>query len=385
MAGEDTELFKLLYQAVVDDELWPEVLDRFTHLIDARGFIIFEVFNNGNDRSIELTQHNSALDGVVLRKYVKEHNPVILSDQDMYSSIRINEDRVDLATDIDIARQLPGFYDRPNIKMVRDRGIHHWAVGYLDKDNTSRHRFSVQFTEKQGPLNDERRTTMGLHLQHLAKAIDNSDHAAALRAQQLGLMAAIDRLQIGVCVLDSRGCVVVSNSEFDRQIDEYGAFQVDYRKRLQILDPEGAELLSDLTSGIEQHGKAGARPRKEAIILGKRRHQPALCIDVVPLEREHYQDQKILGGAVLFSRDTGHSLEVDTDVVKKVFGFTKAEMRVLEHVLEGEPNKKIAEAINRSPDTVNSHIRTIFTKTDVENRTMLARLFANFSRGLLKR
>ncbi len=54
-------------------------------------------------------------------------------------------------------------------------------------------------------------------------------------------------------------------------------------------------------------------------------------------------------------------------------GLTAREGEVLRHIAAGETNAKIAEALVISPATVTRHVTNILTKTDLSNRTELAR------------
>lgn len=48
---------------------------------------------------------------------------------------------------------------------------------------------------------------------------------------------------------------------------------------------------------------------------------------------------------------------------------TDREMAILGMVAEGHPNKQIARNLDLSPDTVKSHLKNIFAKLDVDDRT----------------
>ena len=60
---------------------------------------------------------------------------------------------------------------------------------------------------------------------------------------------------------------------------------------------------------------------------------------------------------------------------------SKREVEVLERVLEGDRNKEIAYALSISQETVRVHLRTIFAKLDVHDRT--AALKVALRRGIV--
>ena len=60
---------------------------------------------------------------------------------------------------------------------------------------------------------------------------------------------------------------------------------------------------------------------------------------------------------------------------------TQREVRVLELVLQGQRNKEIAAALSISDDTVQVHLKNIFTKLDVHDRT--AAVYVALRRGII--
>jgi DNA-binding NarL/FixJ family response regulator len=62
------------------------------------------------------------------------------------------------------------------------------------------------------------------------------------------------------------------------------------------------------------------------------------------------------------------------DLIQK-YGISKREMEVIELICEGCSNKEIANRLFISVDTVKDHNSRIYLKTEVKNRTQLAKLF----------
>lgn len=51
---------------------------------------------------------------------------------------------------------------------------------------------------------------------------------------------------------------------------------------------------------------------------------------------------------------------------------TPTELKVLQLVAKGVPNRKIADQFNVAQRTIESHVHNMLTKTDLHNRTELA-------------
>ena len=136
-----------------------------------------------------------------------------------------------------------------------------------------------------------------------------------------------------------------------------------------------ARLLDDALN----HGEYGARPRKEAVLINTTDSAAALCLEIVPLRKSAEIGTRLFNGALLFSRDTTRPIEIDVNLAQLAFGLTRIESEVTRLVCEGLTNGEIAERRNRSVETINAQVKTIFGKSSVANRTQLVRLLCNFS------
>ena len=75
--------------------------------------------------------------------------------------------------------------------------------------------------------------------------------------------------------------------------------------------------------------------------------------------------------------------------IAEEFGLTDAELHVLKYLFDGYQELSMAQRLRRSPHTVHSHLRRIYAKLDVRNRTellvrtMAEHLLANQRRKLV--
>jgi DNA-binding NarL/FixJ family response regulator len=86
-----------------------------------------------------------------------------------------------------------------------------------------------------------------------------------------------------------------------------------------------------------------------------------------------------LMGMVSTMEKAKDDVQEDPEVVP--FNLTPAEIRILEHVIEGKTNKEIAEAVILSPWTVKTHIKNIYKKMQVNSRAAAVRLALKRSIG----
>ena len=67
-----------------------------------------------------------------------------------------------------------------------------------------------------------------------------------------------------------------------------------------------------------------------------------------------------------------HASQVQDSQVKRP-ALTQRELQIITHLVEGKSNKEIAQAVNLSLDTIKTHLKNIYQKLGVHNRSQAAR------------
>ncbi len=384
MSDQIRDLVLEIYDTVADPALWPGALDKFSEMIGARGCIVFEMRGEGADRRIAAPIYTSGYEAELVEGYIHAFQAQEMADQDRFEACSLAADGIDLIDDSVLTDSEDELLAQANVKQLLEYGIRHRAAGLLDKDNRARSRFSVQHSLRHGPMREEEREIAAAVLPHIAKALDLGRPAAQLSGAYKRLIAAMDRLRIAVCILDRRGRVVVTNEEFDRQRETYDAFRIDRSGRLHLHDGADGERFKALLADALNHGRHGARPRKEAIATRQGDNVSALCIEIAPLDTAEEIGSTALGGAILYSLDTSLPMTCDPSALRRIFGLTGAEAALVQLVGDGLTNAQIAEHRERSVETVNAQVKSVLNKTQCANRTQLVRLMANFGADFLR-
>ncbi|MCA8926603.1 MAG: helix-turn-helix transcriptional regulator [Alphaproteobacteria bacterium] len=392
MLGSDlNDLIVAIYDTIQNQSLWPEVLTRFADAIGARGCIVSEIEGLGDARRIVTPYVCTRYSQEQIQRYLDSFAHYEFLDQARYEHLSKITDAIDLIDQTTLAGdQLDEFLARPSVQRMQAIGVVERAGCLLDKDNTLQARFSVHFG-KEGPgLTAEVRAKMAILLPHLAKAIELGRASRQLARTNRHLLKAMDRLRMGVCLLDRFGRIEAMNGEFGRQVDAYPTYTIDGNKRLTTLDNAAQKHLNDLLSDVMMHGRFGARPRKEALTFAKFQAEVvgsttigALCIEVAPLHRLDEAGTRAFDGAVIFSLDTTRPVPFDLESMRRRFGLTKAETTTLSMIGEGLSNNEIADRRSRSPQTINTQVKSVLSKTETSNRTQLVRLMSCFGADYL--
>lgn len=365
-----------IYDAAVEPKTWPLVLDRIAEGIGARGAIVFEWSSQDASRVLSATHASSFFDPVQLATYIERCQVFEAADQDIFEAHSLQSDGINLIDDSVLAPSVAALKERKNVQILEKFGILHRAAGLLNKDNPLQARFSVQLGSDRGPLTEQNRSYLGRVLPHVAKALDLGRPATQLALENQGLIAAMDRLLIGVCVLDAQGRVVTMNTEFRRQLERYATFDLPPGGVLRLSQPADQRRFEHLKSDCLHHGQFGARPRKEAVATDE---EAVLCIELVPCTQNAEIGAKAFGGFILNSVDTSLPVHCATPAIQQAYGLTDAELALVDAIAAGKTNVQIAEERDRAVATINTQVKSILSKTRCASRTQLVRLMMSFA------
>ena len=384
--SENTDLADILlniYDTAIQPQHWPEVLDKIAHFVGARGAFIFELEVDGIEQRIQASQYSSAYVPEIVAGYMSRHNNQELIDQEIFARLSRKADTIRLICDDVLAKSEEELVGRANVQEMMRNGLRYRAGALLNKDQINHDRFALQFSRSQGPITDEHVRKAELILPHMAKVLNVARPTSQLANQYRSVADVLDKLLVGICVLDANGCIALSNREFQRQMDWHTVFRRDGSGRLVMRSDQAQSALSELRKDVANHGRFGARPRKEAIISDVGGEPHTLCVEVVPLNSAEELGEKQLRGHIIYSMDTSSSYAINSDILKSLFSLTQAEAAILELMAEGLTNPQISERRSKSQETINSQVKSILIKTGTANRTQVIRLATNISSSFI--
>lgn len=372
------ELVLDIYDTVATPGNWGHVLDRLSDRFGALGAIIFELEGQGAERRIRYDLASAFYEQDLLDGYMAAFEAHELEDHDAFLARSLAADKIDLIPDRALYDDPAHIDSKANTRAAAEFGIFHRVGCLLDKDNTARGRFTLQYGHDGVEQQALHRDAVLQVLPHVSKALSLGRPAQDLALAQQGLLEAMDRLNVGVCIMDAAARIIATNVEFQRQVDAHARLGMDASGRLMLGTAGSARLFKQMFDEVTRHGQFGARPRKEAIPLGEDATDGALCIELAPLTAVPEMGSAPLQGVILYSLDTSRPVEIDLVAVGRTFGLTSAEVELADLISEGLTNAQIAERRARAIDTVRTQVKSVLAKTGAANRTQLVRLLSGF-------
>lgn len=375
------DLILKIYDAAADQSLWPDVLDECAWLVNAKSCAIFDYNETSDTEKFVLTYLSASsplgeIMGAINYSYDQE-----VKDRALAKNFLSKLDHIELMSDEGIYTDYDEFLARDNIKYLREIGMRHRAIAFLNKDNLDLAQFTIQFPDNRGPAAADEIKALNMLLPHVAKAIDLSQPAKQLMTQSQQLIAAMDHLTIGICILDGNGRVVTQNAEFSAQMEQYDVFSQTPDGVLKFKCADKQHFFSKLRDDASQHGVFGARPRKEAVSTSNGDY---LSLELTPLRSSQEIGTKNLDGSVLYSLDTSKAFKCNTHLARQVFDLSETELELLDALCTGMKNAQIAEMRSRAVTTINAQVKSILAKTNCSNRTQLVRLMMSFGASYLR-
>jgi len=230
--------------------------------------------------------------------------------------------------------------------------------------------------ENRPPFSNRDLNLFGDLLPHVARAM--TVHHRIARAELEANMAtgAIDRVAVGMVLLDASGRVVIANREARRIFDLGDGIGVAGR---QLVAADGSQTakLRRLVRDVGDLGAGAADtepPGGAAIRIGRRDRDTDYHLVVLPLPRRCQPRDAAGAVAVLFITDPkrGHG-PVDY-LCGDLYGLTTAETRLLSILLEGYGLTAAADRLGLSRNTVHSQLASVFQKTGTRSQSELLRL-----------
>lgn len=204
---------------------------------------------------------------------------------------------------------------------------------------------------------------------------------ALARAEARGHLAsaALDRMAMGVVILDGEGRVAHLNPAARRRLGPGCGVRLA-ADRLEWSSPAIDRQLRGLRGRTHVTAAEPRRLASEMLRVPREDGLPPLEILAVSLEGLDLAE----GGAAiaLFLSDADHAAETPASVLMRLYGLTAAESRVAGEILRGSGIDEAATRLGLKRETVRTHLKHIFAKVGTTRQADLVRLLLTGAAGV---
>ena len=363
------ELIEFAYDAALAPEKWSAFMERLVKAMGARSAMLREVnYEAGNVGLYETVGHDPAF----LTAY-REHFVHLDCFAPTFNNLPIGAVITgDEAVPWEQQRKTEFFND-----YVLAQNLRHLMGSVLARNNRHHLQFGLQREEGQGAYDADDRRLIRLITPHMARAIQIHRQMAEVTTQKHWALSALDRLRVGVILLDGRGRPVHLNRAAELLAIEHNGFVAGRDGLTLPSTKETAQLrrlIGDAASSATGRGSGvGGCLHVRMSESGGEKMQ----FQVIPLPlglSERPWEQSLPGGCVAVFISVPGGPQLSCDRVAAMHGLTPAESKLASMLAKGMSLEQAAEALSVSIQTVRSHLKSIFAKTGVTRQGALIAL-----------
>lgn len=213
-------------------------------------------------------------------------------------------------------------------------------------------------------------------LPHLKRSVKLRSRVEGIESERRLYAVAMDRMQIGTVVLNEQGMIIRSNGVAESILAEKDGIEILKGRLHAEYALEDRELQRLIKSGLA-HNSRTMPAVTEAISLTRPSGQPKLGVLVRSIPCNDLSESNDWPQVAVFIRDPRHQPHPSHELVRRLFGFTSAEVALALLLTNGLTLDEAAVELNIRKNTARAHLRSIFSKTGVTRQTMLVRLLLN--------
>lgn len=342
-----------LYDAAIDDRLWAGMAARIAAAFDSTSTVMKL---HGGDTRVRLVE---STDNLVVPERLQDW-ATDWHRRDLWVERSVTFGMSRIVTDHDLVseeeRRRSGYYQ----EWLRALDIHHMIGAVFPVGGDTMGVLGVHRAQGAGGYDETDRRKAALLLPHLQRALRLGQKLAAARLTQTATLAALDRLDTGVLVVDRSGGIAHANA----LAEEILAASRDIGVLNGRLCVKRAALHDRLLSLIRASADiAAGRPAAPASALTiPREGRLPLTLTTAPFGAGATRFAHLPPRALVFLRDPEHPT-LSAQWLCDLFGLTRTEAAIAVDLGRGRALGDIARRHGVGLATVRSHLKRILSKT----------------------
>jgi DNA-binding CsgD family transcriptional regulator len=373
-AEQVSSLIGGIYDAALDPELWPNVLEQGCRFVRGAASNLYSEDSAARTGNIHYTWGVDRHYGRLYYDTYIKYNP--------FTTAQLFFDVGEIVTLGDLVSHEEFRESRFYKEWAQPQGWIDAASALLEKSGTSYAAFSVIRHERDGVIDEAARRRMSLLVPHVRRAVLIGKVIELHKAEASTLADTLDGLSAGMFLVDRAGRIVHTNASGQRMVAE-AKFVRAAGGRLIAVDPCAHQTLQDIYTAAECGDEAVGL--KGISVPLKARTDDEHVAHVLPLTAGMRRKAGTSYSAVaaVFVRKVALDVPSPLETVARRHRLTPSELRVLLAIVEVGGAPEVAQALGVSETTVKTHLRHIFEKTNTSRQAELVKLVAGFSSPLL--
>ncbi|MCC6776177.1 MAG: helix-turn-helix transcriptional regulator [Hyphomicrobiales bacterium] len=361
------QLLDLIYDAATDHELWSSAIVEIADMTGSVGGFV-----GGMDTTVPraiFTFNGGLLEEahVVYREHYLR-NPLSLFMSTVPAGRLVRSEEILPLEQL----KKTAFFD----EVLRPQDVAHFAMVPLAVKQSFQVGLTLCHSERQGPYQSEELRLIARLFPHMRRSLLLGFRLDGYKALQRAEFSVLDRLSAGIVLLDTVARMTFANAAARNIIAEGGPL----RLRNSVLVTATPRYSQQLAALIE----AAARGTPVGTMSIPHPDDGRLfTISAVSVRRRDIDRFCDLGmrnvTTMLVIQDPARPMQVQDEWLIDAYGLTQAEARVALCTASGTTVAEAAHRLGVTPNTIKTHLRKVFAKTDTTRQAELVRLMASMA------
>jgi pimeloyl-ACP methyl ester carboxylesterase/DNA-binding CsgD family transcriptional regulator len=246
----------------------------------------------------------------------------------------------------------------PQVESIEKLGeyVNRWYEGGLDEGGLAAELNLRRFGGEEGQL-------IGMLLPHFIRALKINRSFVELTAENQAFSSVLDRLPIGMAMIDGGARLYAKNGRFDELLKQHCGLAIA-KGHLVTTQREDAATFRQLIAEATSGGKSEATGR--AMRLSGATPSSVLILPL--LHDEHLQ---VKPKVMIFITSLLSDINIDPRALQSIYGLTRAESRLTLALVNGNDLDDIAEQYHVSKHTLRTQLKSVYAKTDSRRQAEL--------------
>jgi len=360
-------LVRVIHAAGAGVSAWPVVLERLRNFFDARVVTLgYHEFITGSDSAL----HESPGDADFCRGMdaYAARNPWFLSSDDYVAGRVMIGDELIAAHDLRRTDFYRGF--------LKPRGLLHRLCGVVAKDESGAHLIAAYRAEDQGAFEGREKAELAMLLDHVTLSLRSQWRWQEAQGLARALQAQSDHDAHPLVLVTADAEAVYRNPAAANLLDLGVGLRLE-GTRLVATSAVDQRLLRETIARVARGDPADPAASVSVVTLACAPPAPPVVVVVRAAGPTCTSRAGARRGLAMLSVRGGHAgHDPATCVFARHYELTAAQARVSALVMAGQPLARIAQSLNVSENTVRSHLKQIFQKTETHGQMELVHLHA---------
>lgn len=360
-------LIPLLYQAPGDDQTWRDVITALCQAVDADQGLFVHHHSSIRQTNLECCINLEERYAKEYEAYYQYINPYI----SIHPSLLPKPGTLGLLAELIPDKEVEKgefFNDHVSPQGLTVRNAIRITVQQTEQVHST---IALHYTKDKRHLDPSSRLRFcKLILPHLQTALQLHTKISLLDTKLDRLSRIVDTIHQGVVLLDLSGRILEINDTAREILGRMDGLHIRNHALHTMLPGEDAAL-ARLINGVckTAHGEDITHGRSFPVLRPSGKHPFELLI--APAYEQTNIDNKHDNAVVIFINDPDAAGESKAELIQHRYNLTESETQVTLMLIQGYTSKEIANAVRISRETLKSHLKHIFKKTNTHRQNEL--------------